>query len=72
MDLGLLAINTLNESGVLGTPVTNIRSSPDRYHWTATDHVFREATAVRMSALKLDHDYSYKTYFEIWRENQEF
>ena len=72
MDLGLLAINTLNESGVLGTPVTNIRRKPDGYHWTATDHGFGEATAVGMSAVKLDHDYSYKNYFEIWRGNQEF
>ena len=38
----------------------------------ATDHVFGEAASVRMSAEKSDHDYSYKTNFEIWRENYEF
>ena len=36
------------------------------------DHAFGEATEVGMSVAKSDHDYSYKTYVEIWRENQEF
>ena len=34
--------------------------------------IFGEATAVGMSAEKSDHDYRYKTDFQIWRENQEF
>ena len=72
MDLGLPSINTLNESGFLGTPDTKIRRSMDGSHWTATDHVFGEATAVGMSEAKSYHDYNYKTYFEIWRGNQEF
>ena len=70
--MGLPAVNTFNESCVLGTPGTRIRRSMDGSHWTATDHVFGEATAVGMSEAKSYHDYNYKTYFEIWRGNQEF
>ena len=44
----------------------------DGFHWSTPDHVFGEAAVVRTSAEKSDHDYSYKTDFEIWRENQEF
>ena len=58
MDLGLLAINTLNEIVVLGTPDTMIQRPTDRFHWSAPDHVFSEATAVRMSAAKSDHNYN--------------
>ena len=36
------------------------------------DRVFGEATAVVMSTAKSDHEYNYKTDFEIWIENQEF
>ena len=72
MDLGLLDIKTLNERGVLGTPATNILRLTDGSHWNALDHVFGEATAVGTSAEKSYHDYRYKIYFEIWRENQEF
>ena len=72
MDLGLPAINTLNESGVIGTTVTRIQRPTDGSHWSVPDHVFCEATAVGMSASKSDHDCNYKTNFEIWRENQEF
>ena len=72
MDMGLPTINILNESGVLGNPATKIQRPTDVSHWSAPDHVFGEATAVGMSAANSDHDYSYKTDFEIWRENQEF
>ena len=72
MDLRLSDINTLYESGVLGNTSTIIISLTDVSHWTATDHVFGEATSVGMSAAKSDRDYSYKKDFEIWRENQEF
>ena len=66
MDLGILPINTLNEIGVLGNHDTRIKRPTDGSYWTAPDHSFGEATAVVMSAAKSDHDYSYKTDFEIW------
>ena len=50
MDLGLLAINTLNESGVLGTTATRIRRPTNGPHWSEPNHVFGEATVVVMSA----------------------
>ena len=72
MDLGLPAINTSNELGVFGNPATRIIKPTDGSHWSALDHVFSEATAAVMSATRSDEDYSYKTDFEIWRENRKF
>ena len=72
MDTGIPDINTFNENGVLGTPVTRILRPADGSHWSAPGCVFGDATAVRMSAANSDHDYNYKTDFDIWRENQEF
>ena len=63
MDLGLLAINKLNESVVFGTTTTSIRRPTYGPHWRARDNVFGEATAVRMSAANSDHDYNYKSNF---------
>ena len=65
MDMGILAINILNERGVLGTPDTRIQSPIDRYHWSAPDHISGEATAVVISAANSDHNYNNKTDFEI-------
>ena len=72
MDLGIPTINTLDESSVLGTLATRIWSPIDVSYWRAPDHIFGEAKEVGMSAAKSDHDYNYKTDFEIWRGNQEF
>ena len=33
------------------------------FHWSDPDHVFGEASAVRMSVASSDQDYSYETYF---------
>ena len=72
MDLGIHDVNTSNEFGILGTPTTNIRSQTDGSHWLATDHVFGKATSVGIIAARSDQGYSYKTDFEICRENQDF
>ena len=66
MDMGLLVINKMNESGVLGTPATRIRRLTYVSHWISTDHIFGEATAVLMGAARSDHDYNFRTEFEIW------
>ena len=65
-------INTSNEFDILGTPTIRIRRPTDRSHWYALDTVFDRETAIRMSAARSYQDYSYKTYFDIWRENQDF
>ena len=52
MNLGLPSINTLHESGVLGTPATRIRRLTDGYYYNSPDHFFGEVTAVGMSAEK--------------------
>ena len=67
VDLGIPAIITLNESGVLGNPVTRILRPTDGSHWRSSDHVFGEATAFGMSAANSDHNYSCKNSFLIWR-----
>ena len=72
MDLGLPAINTPNELGVLHTNATSIKRPTNGSRWSVPYHVFGEATAVGMSATRSDQDYSYKTDFENWREIQEF
>ena len=72
LDMGFPAINTLNESGVFGTPATSFRRLTDASHWSTQDHVFGEAKSVGMSVANSDHDYSYRTDFEIWRKNQQF
>ena len=71
VDLGLLTINTSNDLSLLVTPATRIRRPTDGYHWSMTDRVFGEATSVIMNVARSGQDYSYKTNFEIWRENQE-
>ena len=70
--LGLLTINIFDESSGLSTPATGIQRPADGSHWSAPDHIFGEATVVGMSAAKSDHDYNYKTEFQIWKENKEF
>ena len=72
MDMGLLAINKLDESSTLSTPSMRIRYPLDGSHWSLLDHVLGEATTLVMSAWKSDHDYNYKTEFQIWKENKEF
>ena len=72
MDMGLVIINTLDESSLLRTLATRIRRLTDGPHLSAPDRVFGEVTAVVMIAENSDHDYNYKTYFEIWRGNKEF
>ena len=72
MDFGILAVNTLNEFGILGTPDTRIRRPKYGYYWSELDHDFGEATSIGMSAERSDQEYSYKTDFEVWSENKEF
>ena len=49
MDVGFLAINTLDESSGLSTPATRIRRPMDGAHWSAPNHVFGDTTAVGVS-----------------------
>ena len=58
INMGLPAINTLNESDVLDNPDTRILGPVDGSHFSELDHVFSEATAFGMSAAKSDHDYN--------------
>ena len=72
LDLGLLAVNTSDEFNTFGTPDTRVISPTDGPHCYAPDHVFGEATASVMSGTRSELDYSYKTDFQNWRENQDF
>ena len=72
VDLGLLDVNTLDEFSILCNPTTRIIRSMDVFHMSALNHVFGEATMVGINVARSDHDYIYKTDFEIWREKQDF
>ena len=72
VNLGITAVNTLDEFDTFGTPATRVRSPTVSSHWSAPGHVFGEATAVGMSGTRSEQKYSYKTDFEIWRKNQDF
>ena len=72
MDMGSSAINTFYEISGLSTPTTRIQRPTDGSHWITPDHIFGEATELVMCAVKSDHDYNFKTEFQIWKENQDF
>ena len=67
VELGLPDVNTSDEVYILGTPDTRIRRPTYVSHWYAPDHVFGEETAFGMGVTRSEQDYSYKTYFRIWR-----
>ena len=72
VDLVLQDVNASDGVNIFFTPATIIRKTTYEPHWSAPDNVFGKATAVGMIATRSEQDYSYKTYFEIWRENQDF
>ena len=67
MYLGILAISTLNKSGVIGALATRIQRTTYVSHWSTQDHIFGESIAIGMRAEKPDHEYNYKIDLEIWR-----
>ena len=71
IDLGLPAVSTSDEFGILGNPATRIISPTDGSHWLFTDYIFGRSTAIGMKVERSDQDYSYKADFEIWRGNQD-
>ena len=72
VDLGLPAVNALDEFNIFVTPANRIRNLTDGSHGSAPDHVFGKATAVGMNATISKLGYSYKTDFQNWRKNQDF
>ena len=69
LNFGFLAVNASDEFNTFGTSDTRFRRPTKGYHWFVQDHVLGEATVVRMSGTSSEQNYSYKTDFEIWREN---
>ena len=47
LDLGLLAINTLDKSASLWTPTNRVGTPMDIDHGSAHDHIFEKVTVVR-------------------------
>ena len=73
VELELPAVNTSDELGILSTPATRIRRQTDGSHWSAPDHVFwRISSSCNERNRVPEQDYSYKTGFGIWLENQDF
>ena len=72
MNLGLLAVHTLDELGSFSTPATRVGRLKDGSKWSAPGYVFGKATAVGVSGPRSEKNYSSKTDFETRRENQYF
>ena len=72
VNLRIPVVNASNEFGILGTSTTRIIRLADGYHFSAPDHVFGKATAVRISVARSHQNYSSNTDFEIWRGNKDF
>ena len=72
VDLGLPAVNALDEFNTFGTPATRIIRLKNGPHWYVPDNVFGKATAVGMSVTRLELDCIYKDDFRNWREYQDF
>ena len=72
VDLGIPAVNESDEVNIFGTPATIIRRPMDGFRWYAPDHIFGKASAAGMSATRSEQDNTYKTDFQIWRENRNF
>ena len=72
VDLGLSAVNALDEFNTFGTPATRVRRPTDVPHWYFPDHIIGKATSVGMSGTRSEPEYSYKNDFQNWRENQGF
>ena len=63
-------MNELDEGSGLSTPATIIQKPVDGTHWSQSNHIFCETTAVGVSKEKSDYDYSYKTDFQIWNKKK--
>ena len=70
--LGLLAVNASDEFNTFIAPTTRLIRTTYRSHWYASVHVLGEAKSVGMIRTRSEQNYSYKTDFEIRRENQDF
>ena len=68
VNLGLPAVNALDEFNTFGTPATRVRRPTEGPHWSVLDHIFGEAKVIGMSGTRSELDYSYKTDFQNWRE----
>ena len=71
VDLWFSTVDELDKGAGIWTPASRARRSMDVAHWRAPDHIYGENTAVG-DAVSARSEYNYKTYFEIWREHQEF
>ena len=70
VDLGISAINALDEGSGLSPPATRIQSPMYGDYLSAPNHIFGETTAVRVSKAKYFYDYNYKTEFQIWKKSK--
>ena len=72
MNLGLLAIHTLDELGSFIIPATRIRSPTYGYNWLVTGHLIGGVAAAIMRGEMSEQKYNSINDFETRRENQYF
>ena len=72
MHLRFLSVNASDELRSFGKPTNRVIRLTDGSIWYTPSNVFGEATAVGISDRRLEEDYSYKTDYEIRRENTDF
>ena len=71
VDLRISIVDALGRGVRLWTPAIIVGRPTDVAYWNVPDHIFGENIQVGYSVIT-NSEYSYKTDFEIWRENQEF
>ena len=71
VDLRISIVDALGRGVRLWTPAIIVGRPTDVAYWNVPDHIFGENIQVGYS-VSTNSEYSYKTDFEIWRENQEF
>ena len=72
MNLGHPAVHALDELSSFSTSATRVGRPTDGSNWSASGHVFVEYTAVGLSGMRSDQNYSYITGFKTRKGNQDF
>ena len=71
-DFGLPSVNALEEVNIFSNPANRIIRAYVRNPLVYSESCSGKATVVGMSATRSELDYSYKTDFQNWKENQYF
>ena len=68
VDLGILAINALDEGSGIITPANRIQRPMDGPNWRAHNNIFGETSSVGVIEERFDYDSNYKLIFKFGRK----